>query len=292
MEYKVESEQVHNGIVGISKIVLSDEDIVFICTNPKFHSEIIRKVGNGVIYTEEMDKYFQSLLRGTPPLETKFLAISVGQACSLKCKDCANFSRIDVVHIQGGEPFLYSKLIEILKFLEKYDYLYNKIQIATNGTIIPNEELRAYLSLHRGTIEIRISRYPNINIEELVKVLGKENIRYRIYDFANNDGKWLSTGGLDYYDNNENEAYQRRKVYDCPWSGCFTMENGKIGRCARSIPAISLQNIKYRDEDHIKIEESSIEDFQRYIMFIKPLECCKFCTGGYGDEIDPAKQLI
>lgn len=314
----IETKQIHKGTKMISEISLNDDDIVFICTNPKFHNKLRCNVENSIIYTEEIDQYLQSISPKVPLLETKFMVISVGQACSLKCRDCANFSpyaqkenrryelesikrdiektflnfsKIDVVHIQGGEPFLYSQLVEVLEFLEQYNDIYNKIQIGTNGTIIPNEDVLAYLKLHNEKIEVRISKYTNINIEKLILSLEKENIKYRMYDFVSRDGKWKSVGSIEYYDDNDNEEYQKEKIYNCPWSACFTIENGMIGRCARSIPAYKLQEIKYREDDYIKIEKSKQEDFRNYFMFMRPMECCRFCAGGYGKEIAPAIQL-
>ena len=247
------------------------------------------------------------------------MAISVGQACSLKCKDCANFSpyaqkqnlrydiekikddisntllyfsNIDVIHIQGGEPFVYSQLVDLIDYIiQNYRHIFQKIQIATNGTIIPSCYVLDYISTHKDIIEIRISNYPQIKTDIFIETLEKWNIKYRIYDFAGRNGEWILQGGIDYIDMNNSLNYLMQKVYDCPWCSCFTMENGRIGRCARSIPSITLQNIPIYDGDYLEIGKSNAADFRSYFMFIKAMECCNYCAGGYGEKIVPAEQL-
>ncbi len=113
----------------------------------------------------------------------EYLVLSVGQACNLKCRDCGNFSpilpidtkfydqsavtngldiiaqnceRIRTLQIQGGEPFLYNQLVELLDFIgenEKFEW----VQIATNGTICPDKRILELIQKYG--IEIRISNY-------------------------------------------------------------------------------------------------------------------------------------
>lgn len=113
-----------------------------------------------------------------------FLVVSVGQACNFKCRDCANFApaspdcfkRYDVkdikkdlevlfkniryikqLQIQGGEPFLYSDLAELVDFLHENRAKVHEVVIATNGSLIPNDSLLKCLK--RNDVCVRISDY-------------------------------------------------------------------------------------------------------------------------------------
>lgn len=88
--------------------------------------------------------------------------------CNLRCRDCLNFSpyirghenrpleelrqdldllfsRVDLImlfHISGGEPLLYPRLPELLSHIgEKYGRNIARLELATNGTVVPSEQL-------------------------------------------------------------------------------------------------------------------------------------------------------
>ena len=92
-------------------------------------------------------------------LEVPFLVLSVGQACNLRCKNCANFApyalpemrkypiesiisdfealfkavgKINSLQIQGGEPLIYQDLPKLVAYLATCPEIEN-IVIATNG---------------------------------------------------------------------------------------------------------------------------------------------------------------
>ncbi len=139
----------NKSIIEIEKADISNSVIV-IATNPLFHSDIIHMLKEKhenysvYIYDEVLDDWLNDKLKQIPLLETKFLSVCVGQACNYKCKDCANFapfakrenlryeidaikkdlknimpyfSIIDTLHIQGGEPFVYSDLSMLIEYI-------------------------------------------------------------------------------------------------------------------------------------------------------------------------------
>lgn len=83
-----------------------------------------------------------------------------------------------------------------------------------------------------------------------------------------------------------------QKVNECAWNSCYTIENSYVGRCARSIPAITLQDIELYDNDYIYLDRKNLqENVSRFFMFIKPMECCKHCKGSNGEAVQAAIQL-
>ena len=112
------------------------------------------------------------------------LVICVGQACTLKCKDCGNFTPYAPKHmlrysmqkiindlnllienatithlgLQGGEAFLHPELNSLLQFIVNTPDI-KQCQIATNGTLLPNVDVKL---LQHDKMSIRISNYTRI----------------------------------------------------------------------------------------------------------------------------------
>lgn len=294
--------------------------VVVIATNSIFHREIkelLKKRGCDIlVYDKKMDDYINEHLDTIPLLETRLLNFCVGQACNYKCKDCANFApyaesrnkkykvdniksdmdkilpffkEIDKVHIQGGEPFLHSELEEILAYTKKYNGIVKKVQIATNGSFIPSEEVLELLT--DNYYEVRISNYKNnTKLEELIEVLKQKGIHYRMYNFADKKGTWTDCGSMEYVAPLKENV--ESKVARCSWCMCYSVENGMVGRCARSIPALSLQKINAKKTDYLFLNTSiDKQEVDKYFMFINTMECCKYCKGSDGEIIDAAIQI-
>ena len=310
---------------SITVLEVKDVDLfdsaVIVATNSIFFEEIQRELKDKckivLFYDEQIDKQLIKMSKGIPLVETRLLSICVGQACNYKCRDCANFapyakkenlryqvkdiindidnllpmfSRIDKIHVQGGEPFLYSDLSILLEHLkEKYGQIHGKIQIATNGEIIPNEKVLSLME--KGGYEVRISAYNNIDKKSmLIKELEDRRIPYRVYKFAGKNGKWSDSGNRFYIEPDGEDTMS--KVLNCRWCTCYTVENHMIGRCARSIPALTVQGIERREEDYISIDQDlTIDRLRNYFMFIKPMEACRHCKGSGGEEIEAAIQI-
>lgn len=299
-----------------------EDSVVVIATNSIYYEEIrkslIEKNAKDIfIYTEELDEILNGKLENLPLIETKFFAVCVGQACNYKCRDCINFApyakkenrrysieqikddlervmpyfaEMDTLHIQGGEPFIYSELPDLVEAIcDRYGNKVKKIQIATNGSIVPSKEVLEKLADMQCIV--RISNYKREkNVDILIEKLQEFGIKFYKYDFAGRKGEWSSSGGLDYV-SPENENLHE-KVRKCKWSACYMLEDGMIGRCARSIPARTLQNIIIKEGDYINVREiKSILEMYRYFMFINPIESCKRCKGSEGEPIMAAIQI-
>jgi len=147
----------------------------------------------------------------------KKIYIEITNCCNLKCKFCPETNRVKefmsvdnfeeiikkihkytnlvCLHVKG-EPLLHSKLVEILKILEKYNL---KVNITTNGTLI-EEKLETIknskavrqinFSLHSSTQNELFSNKYLQKIFESVKELRDIIISYRLWnlkDIKEND---------------------------------------------------------------------------------------------------------
>ena len=251
------------------------------------------------------------------PLIIPSLVVCVGQACTLKCKDCGNLSPyapdhtkaypvqsiiqnlktiteyalIDILQIQGGEPFIYRNLNQILSYAVKSDRIMN-CQIATNGTVLPKVDLAL---LQDEKVKIRISNYPNAkNIaDELLELFQGNNISSSFYNFSSGEDLWYlcdaptSEPILD-------DCHEQEKFELCEFNSCFTLEDSKICYCSRGVIAQSIQGFTAKKGDYLFVDDKPDfkERLYEYIRFPKPMEACRHCNGTFGSElVEPAIQL-
>lgn len=248
------------------------------------------------------------------------LTVIVGQACSLKCRHCANFSpfapvsvkrypledicsdlqlifqsvyRLEKIQVQGGEPLLYSELPELLDFIQSSGKV-DIITIATNGTILPQAEV--FQALQRNHVRVRISNYPNTpqaTVDQLLERLKEYGLDIWIYDFASDDSLWYNMGGIaETYANVSEEVVQQRFLA-CPFHDCFTLENGKVSRCGRAVMAGLLQGFTAKKQDLLPVVPTGdfAEQLRCYLETPKHMEACRYCLGMEGGKVIPAQQL-
>lgn len=112
----------------------------------------------------------------------RFLVFWVGTKCTLHCKDCCNLIpylqqksfdvdkimdnlryitkdiTVEALQIQGGEPFTHKEIHKIIQGCAENKNI-NKIEIATNGTILPNKQTIDILKKYSEKVVVRFSDY-------------------------------------------------------------------------------------------------------------------------------------
>ncbi|MBQ3376952.1 MAG: radical SAM protein [Synergistaceae bacterium] len=246
--------------------------------------------------------------------------LSVGQACNYKCADCSNFApyapknflRYDLeniirdlkivfnavycvgtLQIQGGEPFLYSDLGGLIKFIASSGKV-NNIVIATNGSIMPSGELLEIIKLNN--VHVRISDY-NITPDKtksLIEILKLKNIAYSLYVFAGGNGYWFNTGRKD-FKRTDNDLIVKERFRTCAFRGCLTLERGQFARCSRGNNAPEIQNFASVPGDYLILKKDDKEfrrEFMKYYYNLKFMEACRYCSGtNQNDMIIAAEQI-
>lgn len=252
-------------------------------------------------------------------LKLRFLVLSVGQACNLKCKNCANFSpyalpemktyslesiiadfetlfaAVDVhyMQIQGGEPLLYKNLHKLIGYLAACNSIEREIRIATNGLITPNDTLMKICSLYN--VHFRISNYPQSqnNLMRFVQKCQQWDVPVTMYNFASRKAMWYDCGGLDTPREDDDEIVQER-FRNCSFGRhCLTLEDGELHRCSRAKNAYKLQGFESQHGDFVRVRgnKNFYEELKEYIT--PPLRfetACRYCNG-QSRLISPAEQL-
>lgn len=142
------------------------------------YDSIIEDIQN---WRKNLSQYLISLGSIVDTLHPKkvipYMVLSVGQLCNFKCKNCGvmapyakkEFMKYDVdslindlsliteqidsiqsLQIQGGEPFIYNELGELLMYVGG-NLKIKSVVIATNGSVMPNDELLKIIKLKLRT---------------------------------------------------------------------------------------------------------------------------------------------
>lgn len=249
-----------------------------------------------------------------------FLVVSVGQACNFKCRDCGNFApvspsefkryevndikkdltklfenveSIEDLQIQGGEPLLYSDLEELLDFLHENKSKVHKITIATNGSIVPDNQLMECFK--RNDVCVRVSDYgiEGESCSLLMEKLRQWDIRSYLYSFASGKAMWYDCGGKNAGGGSKREV--RKRYYLCDFRGCLTLERGELSYCSRATNSYVIQGFTRKISDYFSIREQD-NNFRirlaKYLVFRHPMQACRHCNGTYKSRlIPPAIQI-
>lgn len=145
-----------------------------------------------------------SKIKGLPNL--RYIEMIITTKCNMLCSNCSNgipymnrktisyqvfceqlqsllthVSYIERFQLHGGEPLLNPEVHKMITLLDKTQKLLN-IRIATNGTVIPNEETISALKDSRIVLAISSYFFNRERREQLIDVCKRNSIRYILYD--------------------------------------------------------------------------------------------------------------
>lgn len=246
--------------------------------------------------------------------------------CNLRCEACLNFTTyikqftersweevksdvdlffknvdyIGLFFISGGEPLLYSKIAELIRYIDQNykDKIYS-LETVTNGTVIPSS---AFLkTLQECEIKITVDDYreelPEYQkkFEETVKLLlqygGKDRVFIRKYE------EWIAL--YPYTQEKMTEEELERKYNRChvPWQ---EFRNGKLYSCNyASFAAIAGITEEPDETEQYDFSVYTKEHLKEAIEFRLGystkgyVEFCKQCAGYLEmnqNKVKPAKQ--
>lgn len=245
----------------------------------------------------------------------EYLEIPITTKCSLRCKNCANLipcykkqsdydinillksikkfleciNNIVYIRVLGGEPFLSKNLYNVIKLLLKSNKI-QRIEVVTNGTIIPTEQKLINI-LKNDRIIVCISEYPMVNFNKLIEFLEKNKIKYRVDEM----NFWMDYGIPVKKNKTPKEL---TKQYKTCHSVCKSLINGQIHLCPRSSHGTDLGIIKDNEEDYLDLldKKLSVNDKKQKLnkllkkKYIKACDYCDYATKKSG-KIPVAEQI-
>lgn len=238
------------------------------------------------------------------------LVVKTGTACTLKCEKCGEFNpylakkgksymltaevlskdiyriakavkEIETVHIAGGEALLHNDLFLLLSYIYLIPNI-RKIEVVTNGTIIPNEMTINLLKELKKKVLILISDYSSAGVDnhQILEALERSGVSYSIMrdmrwqDRSDVSDKKLSEEELQYI--TQNCASYRQRPY-------FTLSNGIISAHCPTAGSL-LYYLDLHDEckgNYINIREIPDEDMLDELIRINNadyLRMCNYCV--------------
>ena len=197
------------------------------------------------------------LLNFQRKIEIPFVDFDVTTYCNLKCKRCAKclplfekkqhysaeklkedldllvkyLDRIYVMSIIGGEPFLNPDIAKIIRICSDCTKIF-QLELTTNGTIMPPEEV--FTALRNSRVNVHISVYDFITDQQkktrdsLIAKLEEYHIPYQ---FATHE-LWLDFGDVVHRDYTPRE--KRVMFFQCPMNSCSIFNNRVLYRCGKS----------------------------------------------------------
>ena len=181
----------------------------------------------------------------------------ISSVCNLNCRDCLNFNpyiknhynptleqlkqnidtffnAVDLIYrfqITGGEPLLSKNLIPVLKYInDNYSDRIVRLELVTNGTVMPSDELCEFLS--ENNVYLYLDDYrcsvPE-KTERYYAVYGKLK-KFKVKFHDNYFEKWIRM----YIPNenipnmNKDELKNKFELCNNPWC---SLKNGKISSC-------------------------------------------------------------
>lgn len=238
--------------------------------------------------------------------------IVLTERCTLKCKNCAHgcyrvsadnedmsledvyksadafFKRVDYIdefQLIGGEPLLYKKLEEAVRYVgERYRNRINILGITTNGSILPKQNVLDALRAH-GVL-VRISNYgkavPRLrkSYEKLTELLERNGIQYRL---TAEEWEWMDYG-FEYVNRGTDERLLEAVFNSCQ-TPCREVRGNQLHFCvmARSIS----ENLAYHvgEKDYLDLDELG-EDYRKAMLDFNLgytekgyLDMCAHCHG-------------
>ncbi len=208
----------------------------------------------------------------------KFLVLWIGTRCSLHCKNCGNLIpysvpesyeidkiienlnyitqsvTIEELQIQGGEPFTHKELDRIIVACAE-NHRIGKIEIATNGTIVPDDNLIAVLKKYKERICVRFSEYSCVNSEKrqaIINLLLDNNINATIYQFIYGDGMWFDTGTTD-TSLITDEQELKEMFGNCSNKYCWTLAEDNMVCCGKMIVLSQIKGMSLDNSNLINV---------------------------------------
>lgn len=228
-----------------------------------------------------------------------------------KQADCF-FSVIDYVGrfiISGGEVMLRSDLNEWVEYLSKFSSQIGKLELNSNGTIVPTDKLIASLSEYPGKLRVMVDNYGKDKsrkadlICDLFSSLNNADVEFRNqYDGNAHFEGWLNYGVY----NLAQITKKSREDAVKSWETCashrmnyFTvMVDGKLHHCGRHIWLTYNKIIPDNSDEIVDFFDNSTsrEDKRKAVAALYEriaFTSCEYCNGLQEDSTrhPPAQQM-
>lgn len=184
-----------------------------------------------------------------------------------------NHLRTKLLFVQGGEPTLHPKLVELLRLCIESG-IAKQCGVLTNGKLLHRMHDDFWETLRDGHCELRMSCYPDLSpdiVPFALEMGQKWGFFVRPQEINTFKPLFLKNDGHTYF--------------GCPWNRCLTIHEGYFYLCP--LTAFFPKQFMGLPEtiDGIAIEGMTDERLHSALGRNTPLETCKICAGARGADI-------
>jgi organic radical activating enzyme len=266
---------------------------------------------------EEIANYYEHGEINLPQLQ--FAATT---RCTLRCKDCNamipefennGVAQIDLTFTEfkqqfdkimsavskvrrfmliGGEPLINKELADIVDYCATHEGI-STVEIITNGTIIPSENLLEVLKEHGQKVYFHLSNYsgnkvllPRLKYSKIIEILKVNGIRHQMS--MNLD--WNKEIPLQLHSYTETEL---QSMFDTCWlKRCLQVLGGRLSLCPRLSSGYSLGILSPPEGELIDLGPDADLLPEIILNFFKKsvFKSCQYCVR-INERIDPAIQI-
>lgn len=242
-------------------------------------------------------------------LSVPFFELVVTTHCTLRCKHCAHFGahyyfakngrsalkniefdtiqrsltkileavdEVREISIVGGEPLLYPQLDKVIGLLEKSNKVL-RIEIATNGTIIPNDKILKAMDIDKLYVTISVYGDLSDKANELKKLLDDKGIENRIQ--VQGYG-WDDLG--EHTDHGRSISEMKQVYQSCFDTRYKLILEENIYDCHRVANATNLGYYTPQDSEYINLQTCTKSELREKIKSLyqhQYIPYCNYCNG-------------
>ena len=252
------------------------------------------------------------------------LVVKTGTQCSLRCKKCGEFNpylsqkgkgfslsaneladdvfkiyqcidRVKCVHVAGGEPLLHRDLFLFLSFLFGLNNI-ERVEIVTNGTIIPDAVTMHTLSVNKGKAIVLISDYSASGVDNrsVVNALEEAGVSYHLMS----DMVWKDKSEASYKRLSEEELLLIANNCDTfRQASYFSLINGVVtAHCPTAGSLLYYHDLYEQCPDHYfdlrSVPDGEVRSELSKLLTNSALPMCQYCVPSYLAEKCPAGEQI
>lgn len=257
----------------------------------------------------------QQLIRKNDFLILPYMEQMLTSRCSLRCRHCANLMQyyrpdqqitytldecvqnlnrllacVDYIvwfRLLGGEPLLLSWLPDLVLHALQQQKI-GRVEIVTNGTIMPSSKLLAAMSSPRASFDF--SNYGTISrkLPQILPLVEDAGINYSL----NPSYTWEDMGDMSYRNYTVEQA---SAVYSACNNICKNLVGQEVHVCPRSANGMLLGLIPHATEDYVDIFAQNIAMTRaklRELFDVQSIKACQYCNAPADRKTIPAGEQI
>lgn len=231
------------------------------------------------------------------------IEVHVVEHCNLNCRGCNHFSCIAeegfldleafekdfgrlaeiskkyfAIKILGGEPLLHPQITKFFDIARSH-FPTTRIQITTNGILLPGKDEEFWNNCKKNRIVISVSQYPIKLDKKTINGLGKK-YGVKIEYTGSSDPDRMCKLPIDLSGSQDIEKSFRKCAIS--WGCCVTLRDGKLFTCcivahSRFFNEYFKQNLEVGEHDYVDIYK--VKNREEIIDFLqKPFPFCRYCN--------------